>query len=212
MEQQTLPALKARFRACRAARPIPVAADAENFDKQSRNFFFEPMTVPQIAAVVLVLFACVPDLRTRRIPNALTFGAALTALLFHGVTGGWSGLLGAIGGWLLGAALFFPIFALRGMGAGDVKLLAAVGAWLGPAQVIWVALITSVAGGILGLAVSFGYGYGMTAIRNVSALLLHWRVVGLRPLPQVTLEVAGGPRLAYAIPIAVGTMVTLWLK
>ena len=45
-----------------------------------------------------------------------------------------------VGGWLLGAALFFLIFALRGMGAGDVKLLAAVGAWLGPAQVIWVAL------------------------------------------------------------------------
>ena len=170
------------------------------------------MTAVQIAAVALVLVASVGDLRTRRIPNVLTFGAALAALLFHGVTGGWSGVVSALGGWLLGAALFFPIFALRGMGAGDVKLLAAVGAWLGPAQVVWVALLTSVAGGVLGLAVSFGYGYGMTAIRNVWALLLPWRAFGVRPLPQVTLETAKGPRLAYAIPTAIGTMVTLWLK
>jgi prepilin peptidase CpaA len=171
-----------------------------------------PMTTVQIAAVALVLLASVGDVRTRRIPNVLTFGAALTALLVHGVTGGWSGLASGVGGWLLGAALFFPIFALRGMGAGDVKLLAAVGAWLGPAQVIWVALLTSVAGGVLGLAVAFSYGYGLTAIRNVKALLLHWRVFGVRPLPQVTLEAAKGPRLAYAVPIAIGTMVTLWLK
>ena len=56
-----------------------------------------------------------------------------------------------VGGWLLGAALFFPMFALRGMGAGDVKLLAAVGAWLGPAQVVWWRSDTSIAGGVLGL-------------------------------------------------------------
>jgi prepilin peptidase CpaA len=170
------------------------------------------MTAVQIAVVALVLLACVPDMRTRRIPNILTLGSALAALLFHGAASGWTGLLSSAGGWLLGAALFFPIFALRGMGAGDVKLLAAVGAWLGPAQVVWVGLITSVAGGILGLAVSFAYGYGLTAIRNVSALLGQWLLVGVRPLPQLTLQTARGPRLAYAVPIAIGTMVTLWLK
>ena len=57
------------------------------------------------------------------------------------------------------------------------------------------------AGGVLGLAVAFGCGYGMTGVmRNVMALLLHWRVFGARPLPQVTLGAATGPRLAYAIP------------
>ena len=54
----------------------------------------------------------------------------------------------SVGGWMLGAALFFPMFALRGMGAGDVKLLAAVGAWLGPLPVVSVALITAIAGGV----------------------------------------------------------------
>ena len=170
------------------------------------------MTAVQIAAVVLVLIACVPDVRTRRIPNALTFGAMATALLFHGATGGWSGLTSSILGWALGAAIFFPIFALRGMGAGDVKLLAAVGAWLGPSDVFRVALITAVAGGILGLLIALLHGYLATALRNLWNLFTHWRVVGPRPLPAVTLEGSRGPRLAYAIPIAIGTVVTLWLK
>jgi prepilin peptidase CpaA len=170
------------------------------------------MTAIQIAAVALVLAACIPDLRTRRIPNALTLGAAIVALAFHAATGGLAGLATSAGGWLLGAALFFPIFALRGMGGGDVKLLAAVGAWLGPAQVIWVALLTSVAGGVLGLMVAAFHGYLGKAVSNVFVLLMQWRVSGIRPVEKVTLAGSRGPRLAYAVPIAVGTMVTLWLK
>jgi prepilin peptidase CpaA len=170
------------------------------------------MTAVQIAAVLLVVAACVRDVRTRRIPNALTFGAMAAALLFHAATGGWSALSSSLLGWVLGAALFFPIFALRGMGAGDVKLLAAVGAWLGPSDVFRVALVTAVAGGILAVLVALLHGYLTTACRNLWTLFMHWRVVGPRPLPTVTLEGSRGPRLAYAIPIAIGTVVTLWLK
>jgi prepilin peptidase CpaA len=170
------------------------------------------MTAVKIAVIALVLVACVPDLRTRRIPNVLTFGAAMAGFVFHTFFEGWSGAQTSALGWLLGVALFFPMFALRGMGAGDVKLLGAVGAWLGPAMVFWVALITSVAGGILGLVVALFHGYAGTAIRNVMSLIGYWRAVGPRPLPELTLDGARGPRLAYAVPVAIGTMVTLWLK
>lgn len=169
------------------------------------------MTPAQVASIALVLVACVPDVRTRRIPNVLTFGAALVAFVFHAWSGGLAGLLTSLMGWALGAALFFPFFALRGMGAGDVKLIAAVGAWLGPVMVFWVAIYTSLAGGVMGLVVAFAHGYARTAVTNVLALVSFWRAVGLRPLPHVSLD-GGGPRLAYAIPIAIGTMVTLWLK
>jgi prepilin peptidase CpaA len=170
------------------------------------------MTAIRLAVLALVLIACVPDLRTRRIPNVLTFGAAVAGLVFHMVFEGWSGATTSLLGWLLGVALFFPMFALRGMGAGDVKLLGAVGAWLGPALVFWVALLTSVAGGVLGLLLALLHGYVGSALRNLRALLGYWRVMGPRPLPELTLDTARGPRLAYAVPIAIGTMVTLWLK
>jgi prepilin peptidase CpaA len=126
--------------------------------------------------------------------------------------GGWSAAGWSVVGCLLGALLFFPMFALRGMGAGDVKLLAAVGAWLGPSQVAMAALATSIAGGVIALAVALGHGYLKTASRNLWLLLTSWRVIGVRPVDELTLEGARGPRIAYALPIAIGTLVTLWLK
>jgi prepilin peptidase CpaA len=170
------------------------------------------MNALKIFVVAIVLVATITDIRRRRIPNALTFPAAIAALLFHAVTGGWQGAAWSLGGWCVGALLFFPIFALRGMGAGDVKLLAAVGAWLGPAQVLIVALLASVAGGVVAIGVATAHSYLRTALRNVWVLLTHWRVFGVQPLDTVTLQGTAGPRLAYALPIAIGTMVTLWLR
>jgi prepilin peptidase CpaA len=165
----------------------------------------------QIVALLAVATAAVAcDLRTRRIPNALTFGAALAALVYMGVSAGLSGLGTAAEGWLMGAALFFPFFALRGMGAGDVKLLAALGAWLGPNDVIWLAIFAAIAGGALGLVVALSRGYLTTALRNLWLILTHWRVSGIQPVPGLTLTDTKAPRLAYAVPIATGLVITLW--
>jgi prepilin peptidase CpaA len=169
------------------------------------------MNPTYIAVLALVVVACIPDLRTRRIPNVLTMGAALAGLAFHALSGGWSGVATSAGGWVLGLALFFPMFALRGMGAGDVKLLGAIGAWLGPGQVLWVAMLTSVAGGVLGGVIALRHGYLRTALFNLRFMLTSWWISGVRPMPTVTLADYQGPRLAYAIPMAIGTMVTLWL-
>jgi prepilin peptidase CpaA len=170
------------------------------------------MTVLHIFVAALVGLACISDVRTRRIPNWLTLSAAGGALLFHLITGGPTAVSWSLAGWLVGAVLFFPIFALRGMGAGDVKLLAAVGAWLGPGQVALVALLTSIAGGVMGVAVALTHGYLRTALSNLRVLLTSWRIAGVGPLPSVTLEGSRGPRLAYAVPIAIGTLVTIWLR
>jgi prepilin peptidase CpaA len=170
------------------------------------------MSTLNIFVGIFLTLACLTDLRTRRIPNVLTLSAAAGALLFHLITGGWSAAGWSVAGLLLGAALFFPMFALRGMGAGDVKLLAAVGAWLGPGQVAVVALATSLAGGVIAIVVALAHGYLRKALTNIYFVLMHWRVSGVEPLHEVTLETSRGPRLAYAFPIAIGTMVTLWLK
>ncbi len=108
------------------------------------------MLIPVIV-ILLALVACAFDLRTRRIPNALTFGAALAGLIFHRVMSG-TGRSAARGRRMVRrpVLLFMPFFALRGMGGGDVKLLAALGAWLGPQETLWVAVYTGIAGGALG--------------------------------------------------------------
>jgi prepilin peptidase CpaA len=165
-----------------------------------------------ITVLSISLVACVTDVRSRRIPNVLTFGAALAAVLFQSMAGGWAGAQSTVFGWLVGTAFFLPFFLVGGMGAGDVKLLAALGAWLGPTDVVYVGLYTSIAGGAIGLMVALARGYLNTAVRNVWSLVWQWCLTGIRPVPSVTLDHGNGPRLAYALPIFAGTAVTLWMR
>ena len=132
--------------------------------------------VDTIAVVLLGGLASGWDIRTRRIPNALT------------------------------------LFALGGMGAGDVKLLAAFGAWLGPWNVVETAIAAGVIGGVLALGLALARNYMSQALTNMWSLLMFWRAAGLRPHPTLTLDSHQGPRLAYAIPISVGAIVAIWLQ
>ena len=163
-----------------------------------------------LAALFVAFVAMIWDVRTRRIPNALTLGAAVAAIAFGAVSDGVWGLGMSAAGWLVGAALFLPFFALGGMGAGDVKLLAALGAWLGPADAVWLAIFASIAGGVLAAIVSVYHGYLRQAGTNVWLMLMQWRAVGPGPVPGMTLRDTRGPRLAYAVPIAAGLVCTLW--
>ncbi len=115
-------------------------------------------------------------------------------------------------GWVVGVAFLLAPYALGSMGAGDVKLLGALGAWLGPGDTVWLGLYTGIAGGAIAFVVAARHGYLRQAYRNLSGLLLYWRVAGVRPLAELTLEKGNGPRLAYAMPILAGTVATLWLR
>ena len=162
------------------------------------------------AMLTVALLATIYDVRTRRIPNVLTFGAAAGALMYGALVGGLTGAGQAAIGWLVGAVLFIPMFALGGMGAGDVKLLAALAAWLGPADAVWLAIFASMAGGVAAIVVAVANGYLRTALSNIWLMLMHWRIEGMRPVPGLTLRDTRAPRLAYAIPITVGVVCTLW--
>ena len=165
-----------------------------------------------VAAITIAAIACATDLRNRRIPNWLTFGAAAVALLVHAWMTGAAGVQTSVGGWLLGVALFLPFFALRGLGGGDVKLLGAIGAWLGPSAVLYVAFHAAIAGGILAVIVAVRAGYLRTAITNIGVLVMCWRTTGMQPVDHFTLNNETVPKLAYAVPIFSGLVVTLWLR
>jgi prepilin peptidase CpaA len=169
------------------------------------------MNAAHYILLVVVGLAAVIDVRTRRIPNVLTLGSALAAIAFHIIVAGTHGVALALSGWAVGVALFLPFFLLRGMGAGDVKLLGAVGAWLGPAEVPQAAVLSILAGGIFGVVVACQHRYLKQALVNVWSAIGWWRIAGLAPLDGMTLEDAAGPRLAYGTAIAAGTFAAVWL-
>jgi len=170
------------------------------------------LSLTSTIVVLVAVLAAGTDIFTRRIPNLLTFGAAAAALAFHAFQNGAAGAGLSAAGWLVGAAVFFPVFALGGLGAGDVKLVAALGAWLGPVGALQVAAASAVAGGAVALVVTWRARYLRTAIMNLGHLFRHWRVVGVRPMPELTLASGTGPRLAYAVPILLGTLGVVWLR
>jgi len=142
---------------------------------------------------------------------ALIEGAGGSALLYLGLAHGAPGLARSAVGLVAGLAIFLPLFLLRGLGAGDVKLLGAVGAWLGPEVVMRCALYTVLAGGVLALWVALRQRYLREAIANLGNLLWSWRLEGPRPLAGVTLADSKGPRLPYGTAIAAGTLIAIWL-
>lgn len=164
----------------------------------------------EFGALISAITACVTDVRQARIPNALTLASLTVAVGAHTVWPSGHGAVAALGGALTGMAVFFPIFALGGMGAGDVKLMGALGAWVGWGPTIWMGLYTAIAGGVLALVWSMAHGYLRQALGNLRALGTFWLVAGVRPLPPLTLDEGRGPRLPYAVAILAGLLVTIW--
>lgn len=105
---------------------------------------FSP-SVPVVVALVAVLVATVTDLWLFKIHNLLTLPLLASGLVYHGTTGGSANsLFGA----LFGFGALFPFYALGGMGGGDVKLAAGIGAWLGMPLTFWVLVVASLAAGL----------------------------------------------------------------
>jgi prepilin peptidase CpaA len=170
------------------------------------------MNAAQIAALSVAVVACSIDVRSRRIPNWLTFGAAAAGVAYQIAMNGGNGAVMGAAGWGVGVAFLLLPFALGGIGAGDVKLMAALGAWLGPADALWLGLYSGVAGGVMALVVAAGRGYLRQALANVMLLLTHWRVAGMQAVPELTIQHGHGPKLAYGVSILAGTMVTIWAR
>jgi prepilin peptidase CpaA len=158
--------------------------------------------------VTLLAVAAAIDWRTYRVPNWLTVGGMAFGLLYHAAVHGLgSGLLPALGGLAAGLALLLPLYALRIMGAGDVKLMAMVGAFLGISQIAQVVLCTFVAGGVAALAFAIWHRAvrRMTAnVADIAQSMAFAAIVGVRTSPELSRPSIG--RLPYAVSIAAGTI------
>ena len=108
-------------------------------------------TLPLLFASIFLFLCCATDTFLGEIPNPLNLALTLSALFYHGLTSGTSGIGNALLGLLLGGALLAIPYLLGGTGAGDVKALAALGALLGPAAIFQMFLYSSLIGGVLAL-------------------------------------------------------------
>lgn len=170
---------------------------------------------PTVLTYCLAIFmtaVVISDLWTHRIPNPLVVAAALVATLVHTLEGGAAGLLASLGGVLAGLAVLLPLFLARGMGAGDVKAIAAVGAFLGPLGVLvatlWI-LLFGMLGGILLLLVTGGY----SALRSMLGRWMLRAYVLCTTGEAAHLIVPEGDaarrRFPYGLAIACGTAASL---
>ncbi len=149
------------------------------------------------------------DIRTQRIPNYLTLGTAMAGLGFqlgfHGWGGLWSGFLGLA----LGFGLLILPYLLRGMGAGDVKALASLGAWLGPQRTFFLFVYMGICGGLLILLV-LGWRGVLWSQMRCGWICLN-RLWG-RYLPEMEKAEShlAKQKIPYATAMALGMAVLYW--
>lgn len=171
------------------------------------------LTSLDLTLIIVLLLSSAFDLRQRRIPNRLLATALMCAVVLHLCSGAASSLLTTfLAGFGLGMLMFLPLYLLGGMAAGDVKLMATVGAFLGPTLVFQASLATYICGGVLALAIVLLRGRAQQAFLNTGALLhpLLLRFYGVRIASDKTpfASVGGMP---YAVAITAGTFIVLWL-
>jgi prepilin peptidase CpaA len=159
----------------------------------------------------LLLVASISDCRSYRIPNWLTFGGALFALLsamLMARTPG-TGALQALSGLAIGFVLLLPFYVLRVMGAGDVKLMAMVGAFLGAAAVFQAVLLSFIASGVVALAYAIYHRKLLRMLGNVKTAaqgLVMAGMAGMATTPTETDRRQSVGKLPFALCIGAGTL------
>ena len=161
---------------------------------------------PELFLYALLVLAAATDLGARRIPNLIPLTGLGIALVLQ-LSAPQGAFLSWFGGTLVGLFLFLPFYALRGMAAGDVKLMAAVGAFVGPALALRIGVLTFLLGGLMGIVIVLATGRFKDCLANLQLLLGRWlgRARGAGPAPDFV-SVGGIP---YAVAIALSTLAIL---
>ena len=160
--------------------------------------------------IILLFVATITDLLRNKIPNAVSLGGIAAGFICQGWFVGSEGLLSGLLGMLVGLCLLLPFYALRAMAAGDVKLMAMVGTFVGPS----VALVCVASTLILGMVLALGYtalrGKGVKLLSRygliVRTFFITFRWVYIPPEE----DDAGSMRFPYALAILSGTAFGLW--
>ena len=161
--------------------------------------------VSAVAGAVAVC-AAMTDIRDRRIPNKLTYPAIVAGLVLQSAFHGRAGFLASLEGVLAFGGVFSLFYFVRAMGAGDVKLAAALGSIIGPAASFNVMFATAMAGGVIAVVIMIFKGRVKETLRNTFSVAGFHAQHGLKTHPSVNLDNASAVRMPYGVAFAAGTL------
>jgi prepilin peptidase CpaA len=174
-----------------------------------------PLPLPvEVCLVVMVLIAAGSDIRSRTIPNWLTVGGILAGLALHSYANGWAGLKFSAAGLGVAALIFLPLFALRFLGGGDVKIMGAIGALAGYENLLVIFIFDAILGGVVAVVMMIVRGRVKKTMSNL------WQMIkalsrGKAPYRENEELEAGSERslgMPRAVTIAAATLLILWLS
>jgi len=161
----------------------------------------------KFVCLVLIVAAWI-DGKQLRVPNWLTFPLVLSGIVYSTWVGGWAGLGGSLLGTAVGLACLMPLYAVGGMGAGDVKLLAGVGAWLGAQVTFYAFCASTVVGAVIAVAMVTYRGAFRKHYENFLMIATEWLTVK-NPSELARIAAERKPQmflLPYGIPICIGSI------
>ena len=174
-----------------------------------------PVYIRLIPLFVLLVWAAAVDLRARRIPNWLTLTVAITGLTQSFFAARTTSPGSAVLGLLVGFTLPFLLFAIGALGGGDVKLLAGVGAWVGPGPALAVFALAAIVGMVVVIAQALYQRRLGTLVSNSALLtvnLIHLNDVGVEHAAATGQSCRSVDRpLPYAVPVLAGTAIVAML-
>lgn len=162
------------------------------------------------ATIIAVIIATVSDLWIRRIPNWLVVPFLIAGILFSTVTRGWTGLAQSLMGVLLGAFLLGLFHFLGGMGMGDVKLCASVGAWIGPHQLVFALVFMGLVGGLMAFVWAICGGFWKEMLTGTGDLIFGFGKRSFRRHETLVMSNPRARKLPYAPAIAIGTVLSFF--
>jgi prepilin peptidase CpaA len=158
-------------------------------------------------SLALTISAALLDWRSRRIPNWLTVPGLILGVAVNSALTGWHGARVALEGTVLALVLLLPLVLLRALGAGDWKLMGAVGAFLGPVLFLFVLIGSIFASGIMAIVQVYRVGRVTETLRNMWTLVRGFFAFGLKKNPQISLDNPRLLKLPFGVAVAAATIV-----
>jgi prepilin peptidase CpaA len=156
--------------------------------------------------ISVTLVAAFVDYRSRKIPNWLTVPACVAGITLRTALFGWPGAKSALEGMGLALALLLPLVLLRALGAGDWKLMGAVGAFLGPLMFLFVLLGSILISGLMAVVEMARTKRIRETLHNMLVLVQGFFTFGLRANPKISLDNPELLKVPFGVAVAIATV------